>query len=301
MSSLSNRISMKMLRYFLKVAETGHFSRAAEQLNITKSPLSTQIKELETLLGSDLFERDSRNVRLTPAGAQLRNECVSLFDQLDRSLNKVQQVARQDIQSIHLGLMSSIFWAGFGEALGQLSRQHPHIRINLLESAPSQQLTALRDHRIDMGLVRYADAQRSPHLQCVTLLEENMVVALPAHHPLSGKTQLSLKELTQESFVMLSQHNSASTDLIIRHCEQLGFTPDVVQQVIEPNTVVAVVATSELLSVVPASYQGLSWSNVRFVALKEQIRADICAVTLAQPSADLTLIAEELKRSLEQL
>ncbi len=122
MSTLSQRITLKMLRYFHQVAQCQQFSQAAEQLNITKSPLSAQIKELEHALGVVLFERDTRNVRLTTAGKQLNQECERIFDVLETSLNRVTQSAREEQATLNLGLMSSIFWAGFGDALHQLQQ-----------------------------------------------------------------------------------------------------------------------------------------------------------------------------------
>lgn len=75
-----DRVTLKMLRYFHEVASQGHFSRAALRLNVSKSPLSAQIKELESLLGVTLFERHTRQVNLTPTGCLLQAEC----DRLDR-------------------------------------------------------------------------------------------------------------------------------------------------------------------------------------------------------------------------
>ncbi|SUQ32431.1 LysR family transcriptional regulator [Vibrio furnissii] len=287
MLPLSQRITLKMLRYFYQVAQCQQFSQAAEQLNITKSPLSAQIKELEQALGVVLFERDTRNVRLTTAGKQLNQECERIFDVLETSLNRVAQSAREEQATLNLGLMSSIFWAGFGDALHQLQQTHPTLTLNLLELSPEKQKQALLQHHIDIGLVRYADTMQIAPLHARSLYQEKMVVALPTQHALAARKQLSLQELRDAEFVMLRQENSASTALIRQHCQQAGFEMTILQEVVEPNTLLAVISTRGLLSIVPASYANLAWPHVRFVALKETIRADICALS-AKASHPLT-------------
>lgn len=105
------RVTLKMLRYFYEVAQTKHFTKAAENLNITNSPLSNRIKELEEVLNVKLFERDSRNVMLTEAGRLLESKCQLIFQTLDVSLNQVQQVGLNQRNILRVGVVSSAFWA----------------------------------------------------------------------------------------------------------------------------------------------------------------------------------------------
>lgn len=298
MTELDPRITLKMLRYFYQVAQCQQFSQAAHQLNITKSPLSAQIKELENILDVTLFERDTRNVALTRAGKQLQQECERIFDVLESSLSRVMQSNRQEKQTVNIGLMSSIFWAGFGDALHQLQQANPRVTINLLEMPPEKQKQALHQHRIDIGLVRHADSINTAPLNSDTLYDEKMVVAIPASHSLANQPNLTLKQLRQQEFVMLKQENSASTHWIRQHCLSAGFDLKILQQVVEPNTLLAVISTRGLLSIVPASYANLSWPHVRFVPLQEPISADICALSAPQSHPLTQLILNELNHAL---
>ncbi|XAW87904.1 LysR family transcriptional regulator [Vibrio sp. CDRSL-10 TSBA] len=205
MTELDPRITLKMLRYFYQVAQCQQFSQAAQQLNITKSPLSAQIKELENILDVTLFERDTRNVALTRAGQQLQQECERIFDVLESSLSRVMQSNRQEKQTVNIGLMSSIFWAGFGDALHQLQQANPQVTINLLEMPPEKQKQALHQHQLDIGLVRYADSINTAPLNSDTLYDEKMVVSIPASHSLANQPTLTLRQLRQQEFVMLKQ------------------------------------------------------------------------------------------------
>lgn len=142
-----DRVTLKMLRYFHAVASQGHFSRAALQLNVSKSPLSAQIKELESLLGLALFERHTRQVSLTATGWLLQAECALLFDVLESGLNRVVQAGRMERNQIRIGLVSSIFWAGFGEVIRQCHQRHPEFEITFTELSPNGRNRRFRARR----------------------------------------------------------------------------------------------------------------------------------------------------------
>ncbi|MGY3858009.1 LysR family transcriptional regulator [Aeromonas intestinalis] len=272
------RVTLKMLRYFHEVARSGHFSRAAEQLNVSKSPLSAQIKELETVLGLTLFERHTRQVSLTPTGRRLMEECTLLFDVLESGLNKVVQAGRMEHNQIRIGLVSSIFWAGFGEVIRQCHRLHPEYEITFTELSPEKQKLALANKEIDLGLARFADTFNIHPLQAESVYPESMMLAVSDEHPLRDRKRVSLTELTGERFVLMSRANSASTDLIINACLMEGFYPQLNQEVVEPNTLMAVVATSQQVALAPASYAHQKWPHVRFVRLEQPIPADVCVL-----------------------
>jgi len=275
---LSGRITLKMLRYFYAVSQCMHFGRAAEQLNISKSPLSAQIKELESVLGVILFERTTRHVQLTEVGLLLEQECALLFDMFRDSINKVTQAGRELDNTINIGLMSSIFWVGFGTALREFKKCYPGYVFNFIELAPEKQKQALSEHSIDIGLARFADTRNIHPLSAKLLYPESMCVLVSDEHPLKMNKSLSLDELIDEEFVFMNRTNSASTDMIIKTLLDCGFYPKVAQEVIEPTTLMAVVATSTMVSIVPQSYRQHQWQNVCFIPLKEAISADICAI-----------------------
>jgi DNA-binding transcriptional LysR family regulator len=284
-----DRVTLKMLRYFHEVARCGQFSRAAERLNVSKSPLSAQIKELEAVLGLTLFERHTRQVNLTPGGRLLMDECSLLFDVLESGLNKVVQAGRMERNQIRIGLVSSIFWAGFGEVIRECHRLHPEYEISFTELSPEKQKQALASKEIDIGLARFADTFNIHPLQAESVYRESMMLAVSDEHPLRDRKRVSLTELAGERFVLMSRANSASTDLIINACLMEGFYPQLTQEVVEPNTLMAVVATSQQIALAPASYAHQKWPHVRFVRLEQQIPADVCVLyapqTATQPAS----------------
>ncbi|MGN5112547.1 LysR family transcriptional regulator [Aeromonas jandaei] len=273
-----DRVTLKMLRYFHAVASQGHFSRAAQQLNVSKSPLSAQIKELESLLGLALFERHTRQVSLTATGRLLQAECALLFDVLESGLNRVVQAGRMERNQIRIGLVSSIFWAGFGEVIRQCHQRYPEFEITFTELSPERQKQALANKEIDLGLARFADTVNIHPLLAETVYRESMVLVVSDEHPLRDRKLVSLPELAGEQFVLMSRTNSSSTDLIINACLVEGFYPHLNQEVVEPNTLMAVVATSQQVALVPASYARQKWPHVRFIRLEQAIPADLCVL-----------------------
>lgn len=273
-----DRVTLKMLRYFHAVASHGHFSRAAQQLNVSKSPLSAQIKELESLLGLALFERHTRQVSLTATGRLLLAECALLFDVLESGLNRVVQAGRMERNQIRIGLVSSIFWAGFGEVIRQCHQRYPEFEITFTELSPERQKQALANKEIDLGLARFADTVNIHPLLAETVYRESMVLVVSDEHPLRDRKLVSLPELAGEQFVLMSRTNSSSTDLIINACLVEGFYPHLNQEVVEPNTLMAVVATSQQVALVPASYARQKWPHVRFIRLEQAIPADLCVL-----------------------
>ncbi|WP_064792141.1 LysR family transcriptional regulator [Shewanella woodyi] len=275
---LNGRITLKMLRYFYAVSQCMHFGQAAELLNISKSPLSAQIKELESVLDVTLFERTTRHVQLTEVGQLLKQECALLFDMFRDSINKVSQAGRELDSTINIGLMSSMFWAGFGSALKEFKRRYPEYTFNFIELSPEKQKKALREHSIDIGLVRSADTRNNHPFTDTVLYAEPMCVLVSDEHPLKSNKKLSLDKLIDEEFVFMNRANSASTDMIIEALLNRGFYPNLAQEVIEPATLMAVVATSNLVSIVPQSYRQYQWKSVIFIPLTQSIPADICAI-----------------------
>ena len=274
----AERLSMKMLRYFYVASHSQNLTQAAERLHISKSPLSAQMRELEAILSVELFNREQRSIQLTAAGVLLRQECQSIFEVIERSVNKVTQFERETQGHLRFGIVSSIFWASFGYACQQLKKQYPKIQFEFIELSPQRQKVALFNNEIDIGFVRYADTLNITPLESSDLYCESMSIALPDKHRLSGRKQLCLSDLANEQFVMMSQKNSASALLVVEHCIKEGFIPHIVQEVVEPMTLMNVIENHEGISIVPHSFSRQSWKHIRFVELKQHIPANICAV-----------------------
>ena len=244
-------IELRHLRYFLAVAETLHFSRAAAKLGIAQPPLSQQIRKLEALVGAPLFERTTRGVRLTPAGAMLRERATATIARVGDDLEQTRRVARGEEGRLTVGFSGSVMFTELPAAIQRYRQAYPHVEVQLREMWTSEQLTALADGSIDVGFLR--DGERRPELSITPLLREPFHVALPANHKLRRHRTVDPASLEGEPFVLFSRRmGSLAYDRTIRCCLDAGFQPQIVQEAPQFPTLIRLVAAGLGISLAPA-------------------------------------------------
>lgn len=262
-------IELRHLRYFIAVAEELHFGRAAERLHMAQPPLSQQIRQLETELGFELFHRTRRRVELTEAGQIFLKECRKIFQQLDLAIQKGQQASRGEIGQLSIGFVSSAAYNVLPEILQSFRTQAPDVTLELQELTSDQQLTRLRAGRLDVGFVRppIADEQ----FASITVFQEDLAVALPAQHPLAAEEVVPLRSLTSEPFILFPRPLAPGLyDQIISLCQRADFSPRVVQEAIQMQTIVSLVAAEIGVAIVPLSLENLKRTGVVYRPLQEE-------------------------------
>ena len=261
-------IELRHLRYFIAVAEELHFGRAAERLHIAQPPLSQQIRQLETELGFQLFYRTKRSVKLTEAGQIFFLECQRLFRQLDQAIQTGRQVSRGEVGQLVIGFVSSTAYNVLPKILRAFRTCVPEVSLELHELTTDQQLQWLQENRMDIGFLRPPVEEDAFTLQ--TIFREPLVVALPEAHPLAKEAQVSLQSLASEAFVIFPRTLAPGLyDQIISLCQQAGFSPNVMQEAIQMQTIVSLVAAELGIAIVPGSLQNLQRTGVVYRALKE--------------------------------
>jgi DNA-binding transcriptional LysR family regulator len=285
-------IELRHLRYFITVAEELHFGHAAQRLHMAQPPLSQQIKQLETLLGFQLFERTKRSVELTEAGLVFLSESRNLLKQLDQAVETGRQVSRGEQGQLVLGFVSSAAYNVLPELLRAFRAEVPQVRLELHELPTTQQVQGLQAGKIDVGLLRPPVEDKTLNLRVIK--REPMVVALPEAHPLSGspseqtpeQTQIELASLAQEPFILFPRLLSPRAyDQIISLCQQAGFSPNVVQEAMQMQTIVSLVAGGMGIAIVPISLQNMQRTGVVYKPLVEPAPCAEVAVAWRQTSA----------------
>jgi DNA-binding transcriptional LysR family regulator len=189
-------LDLRKLRYFVAVAEELHFGRAAARLYIAQPVLSRQIRKLEQELGTDLLERTSRNVALTPAGAQLLEEARSLLTAADATRRRMDDLAQGEA-SLTIG-----FFAGdeFTSPLQAFAAQYPDVRIDLLRVYWQDQTDVLLNGRADVAFVHLPVDDRG--LELLFVRSEPRVAVLPVGHPAAGGGPISIVELADDPVII---------------------------------------------------------------------------------------------------
>ncbi|WP_027013806.1 LysR family transcriptional regulator [Comamonas composti] len=259
-------MELRQLRYFLVLAEELHFSRAAQRLAISQPPLSVAIRQLEDELGAQLFERSSKEVRLTAAGAHLREQAQSIMDQTQRVKQDMRAMGQGLRGRIRLGFVGSSVYRGLPEALKSFAVEHPLVRIDMLELNSAEQALALQQGRLDLGLLH---ATRAPAgLQAHTLVIEPFLACLPAEHALAGQDRLQVAQLAHERLVLFSREVSPDYhEQIWQICHSAGFAPDLRHEVRHWLSVLSLVSLGQGVSLVPACLQRVNFPGLVFIPI----------------------------------
>ncbi|MEO0868039.1 MAG: LysR substrate-binding domain-containing protein [Cyanobacteria bacterium J06642_11] len=261
-------MELRHLRYFLAVAEELHFGRAALRLQMAQPPLSQQIKQLETELGVLLFARTRRQVALTAAGVVLQQEAQALLGQLDQSVQKTQQAARGEVGSLAIAFVSSAMYSLLPAYLKRFREQYPQVNVVLHELSTQEQIQALLDNRLDIGFMRPPVEHKT--LEVRSVLQESLVAAVPENHRLTMNKQISVADLRQELFVLFPRAKAVHLyDQIIGMCQQNGFSPNVVQQAVQMQTILSLVTAELGVAIVPESLCNLQRRGVYFLPFVE--------------------------------
>ena len=248
---MDEEIELRHLRYFLAVAETLHFSKAAQILGIAQPPLSQQIKRLEQLLGHRLFDRTTRGVKLTLAGQLLAERARSTIEKVQDDLAQVRRLGRGEEGTLTVGFSGSIMFTDLPAAIESYRRRYPKVELRLRELSTAAQIAALLTGTLDLAFLR--DADPTEGIQIATLLEERYVAVLPDAHRLARKRSLRVRDLQKEPFILFARRmGPLAFDRTIACCERNGFCPNIVQDAPQWPTLVRLVAAGLGVSLAPA-------------------------------------------------
>jgi DNA-binding transcriptional LysR family regulator len=254
-------MELRHLRYFRMVATELHFGRAAEKLHIAQPPLSKQIQQLELELGFELFARTKRSVVLTPAGEVFLGEVEEIFKNLDRAIDIGRKTSRGELGQISIGFVGSATYNILPLILQKFRDRYPHVQIELHELTTDRQLIWLGEGKIDIGLIRPPIISRDLTVELV--FEESLIVALPANHQLATVESIDLSLLATEAFILFPRQLAPGLyDPIITICRAAGFSPIVVQECIQIQTIVSLVSANMGVSIVPKSTQDIQRQGV---------------------------------------
>ena len=260
-------MELRHLRYFLAVAESLHFGRAAQQLRIAQPSLSHQIRQLESELQTKLFERSKKRVTLTESGQLFLEESRLILEHADRAALTARTGKRRETGQVRVGFDYWIDWTKLGEAVRRFDKAHPTVHIQLFSMSSAQQIAALHEARIDVGLVR--PPVTDPRLSSEDLLAESFVLALDENHRLAAHRRIALTSLRDERFITAERESLPTLyDLTYRLFHAAGFMPKVHHEVDYPGMVLGLVATGVGISLVPLSASRIPYAGVRFVRLQ---------------------------------
>ncbi|QDU49430.1 LysR family transcriptional regulator [Gimesia panareensis] len=251
-------MEVDQLRYFLRVAERGNFTRAAEELKISQPALSRSIQKLEEELGQPVFERKTRSVALTEAGTLLQARAQQILALIEDTKAEISDDGRSG--QIRIGAIPTIAPFFLPDLLRQFSNEFPAASIIVQEDTTDHLLKRCTQGEIDLAIL--ALPVPAKYLEIEELFQEELLLVLPPDHPLVSKPQIRLNDIKSLPFVLLDEAHCLS-DNIVSFCRQRSFHPVAVEQTSQLAMVQELVSLSHGISMVPQMARKLDQSDRR--------------------------------------
>lgn len=219
-------MNIRALKYFVKLAELKHFSKAADACFVSQPTLSTQVRKLEEELGVSLVERAPRKVMLTPIGEDIAHRARHILRDLDHLKAAARRSKDPTTGNLKLGIFPTLAPYLLPHVIPQIRTKYPDLRLQLVEEKTEEIVKMLDQGRLDAGVLALPVEEHG--LEMLTLFKEHFVAAMPAAHPLSDNTTISLQDLEGEELLLLEEghclreHALAVCDLAGAH-ERVDF------------------------------------------------------------------------------
>lgn len=245
-------IEVREARYFLAVAQTQHFGRAAQLLGMSQPPLSQAILQLERRLGARLFDRTTRKVALTETGRAFEAECRKVIAAAQRAQEVATQAEAGLVGILRIGVVTSALGEPLLSTISMFQRTRPQVETQVVEVDTSAAPEYLMNRDIDIAIARLSVPVR--HLQSQPWRRDCFVIALPADHPVAETTgPVDLTDFVQEPWVWLRREASPDYhDQLMMTCRAAGFTPAVRHIANSISTQLAMVACGLGVTLVPS-------------------------------------------------
>jgi DNA-binding transcriptional LysR family regulator len=288
---MDKEIEIRHLRYFIAVAETLHFGKAAEKLGMAQPPLSQQIKNLERVLGYALFDRTTRGVRLTRVGQFLVERARNTVAKMRDDVEMTRRLGAGKEGVLNVGFSGSIMFTPLPRAIRAYRRMYPNVELRLRELVTAEQVPALLDGTLAIGFLR--DGEAADGLLIEPVFRESFIAVLPKAHRLARKTAITPIDLKDEPFVLFARRTgNLAFDRTVACCEAAGFRPNIVQEAPQWPTVLRLVAAGLGVSLAPTCVGNLTMPGVAYRKLKSRHWSSVdigTKVDLENPAAEAFL------------
>ncbi|MFI1395419.1 LysR family transcriptional regulator [Streptomyces sp. NPDC020681] len=240
------------IRTFHEVVRAGSYTAAARTLGYTQPAITQQMKALERDVGTPLFIRVGRGIRLTEAGEALSRHATVILDSMSAAQQQMNALTRLRAGRVRVCAFPSASATIFPEAMARLAAAHPGVRVDLLESEPPESLGQLVRGECDITLAFTYPGLHDDvpdELVEIPLLEDQLTVLLPAGHQLARRRSVRLAELADERWIAGCLRCRAN---LLHECAEEGFAPDIAFTTDDNLVVQSLVAEGLGIAMIPA-------------------------------------------------
>jgi DNA-binding transcriptional LysR family regulator len=287
------------LRYFVAAAETQSMTRAAEILHVSQPALSRQIAMLEDEVGVLLFDRVKQRIKLTEAGRFFLSKARQLLCDAETATQQVRERFNGERKTLRLGFIGPFLDDLVAPAVREFQQRHPTSRVSLFDLPPSAQMQRLRANELDAAILGNIDDAERDRFSVQQLSRHRMAVVVPVEHRLANRKAVKLAELSADPWVSLSnQVFPGRREFLLESCAKAGFVPKIVAELDSLPLMLAAVATTSSVGIIPAHARKLPHGGCVFLALSAPvITTQLLLIKSRVPSGTelqclLSLIAE---------
>jgi DNA-binding transcriptional LysR family regulator len=236
-------VQINWLQTFIAVAEDLHFGRAARRLHLAQPAVSQQIQSLEKAVGTRLFDRDRRSVRLTDAGSAFLGPCREVLGGLGAAIQQARNAGTGEFGHLRVGYNAAFAPDALVDLIRLVGREYPHLELEVDESRTNAEiLRLLEEGELDFGLLGGPVVGKT--LAWHTLTTVHLGVLLPADHPLADGPGVSMAQLRDESFILLRPAPGRTLRrLVEEECERAGYQPRRIVEVRDGLSVLPLIAS----------------------------------------------------------
>lgn len=259
-------MDLQQIKYFLALSHELHFWNTAAKMNITQSALSRQIQSLETELGIKLFERNKRNVKLTPAGQFLKEKWAVELNELDFIHQFAKQIQLGESGTVRIAHPDSISASLMPDILGRIAASFPKLKIELVQVRYEDQQDFLRNYKIDMAITR--DINSDHDIRSQKIHTDSLAIVVPEHHSFHHLADINKESLGKEKFILpIKDEGSSYSDIIQQMFKSFEVAPDAYLHSEFGSAIIALVRKGLGIAVLPDSYMHHESPGIRFIKL----------------------------------
>lgn len=270
-------ITIEQIQYFLAIKEFNGFSPAANELCISQSSLSKQIKALETELDTVLFDRTSRVTKLTSAGEDFYIHAQKFLEEYNNIIQSMKKHSLSKKSTLRLGTIAVLTQYGITSTIASFKTKYPNIDINIVEDENDAILNMLLKSEIDFAIIRDFDLPRDV-LDVHHLADDELVVVTSNNHPFAKKKYLSFGDLKNEDFIIYTK--SGIYDICVNECTKFNFTPNVIYSVRKIETILGLVSEGLGITIIVNNVlKPFNNPNISVHPLKNPVNSNLALVT----------------------
>lgn len=269
-------MEIKQLKYFIGIVDADfNMTKAAKQLYLTQSTLSQMINVFETNHQIQLFFRDKgRLVGLTPIGQEYYEYALKVTNLYDSMMLNIQKTSEKLNNVVRIGIPSITLRTEFSKLFINLKKRYKGLNIEMIEGGCQTLLEKLENNDIDMAILT-EPLQRRGQYEEHTIINDEFVVFMDRHHPLSQETELTWQQINQYEFTMFN-HNFSTARYIMNCFEKNGISPNILMHSSSWEYLIDMVTDSEILTILPAStYDLMNKQRIIYKSMEKPLVFDI--------------------------